>query len=344
MNRIIGYRLFAFLTIFVSHLLWAQDEEPSPTIPPRTGIAKAANRLQPIPKILEFKYTFLYDFIYKSSSEEFGDSEAEVDRNTNLKFKMRFPLYIKKRFQILGTFKYEKQNFSFDNIRFTDYEIYERLENESLNKVALSIIFRKKIKDRKYLYFYSRFSLNSDKIQFKNAENQLKTNFTFLYSVKKNPHTDISVGAGFGFNFGRPLGFPVFRYKHGFSHRFSTEIIIPKKLQFNYAFSEKMYAVASANIMGNSYHLQDEPLNGIDNLEFRQSMVKFALKWERQLYDFIWAGANIGQIHPLNVFFSPVRGSRNDSYIQVNPDPAWFYEVILFFVVPQKLVNKAKSR
>lgn len=332
------------MLLLLSFSAFAQEEDEEVTIRKQNPLSKKADFDKPRPKIIELDYILVQRFPAMSTSESQGNSQADVDKNNTVRFKMKFPILLKDKTQLFGGFRYSRESFSFDDIRETNYDLYQRLENRNLKAASMELIFRKTLAENKYLFAYVQGSLNSDKIQFENIQNQLKTTFSIVYNVRKNPHTEFGFGAGFGFQFGRPVYFPAIIYNHDFSNRLSLLSLLPKKFDFRYTFSEKMYLYAGVKAGGASYHMQNNPVSGFENVEFRQSGIFFRAKLEREIYDFLWFSVSAGHRQPLNIFISELGKRRRDSIIDVDADPSQYFELSLFLVIPRKIYKRAKGR
>jgi hypothetical protein len=200
------------------------------------------------------------------------------------------------------------------------------------------------IDDRKFIFAFINGSLNSDKIQLKGIGNQLKTTVSAIYGINKSPETVIGFGIGFGLSFGRPAVFPVFSYIHQFNRQFAIQSLLPKKIELRYGFSQKFYLHGSIELTGSSYHIQNYPLIGIKKLDFRQISIRYKLKLEHELYDWLWAGVTYGYRNPLFIYVSDTGEGRKKSIIDIKADASSFWEFSIFFVVPNNLYNKAKGR
>jgi len=335
--------LAAILLIFINHSIKGQDEGKL-SIKKETPLLKAAARFEPRPKFFEIEFIKFQQFNSESFSEQFGDSQAKIKRNSLFKIKLKVPIILKPDVQFLGGLKYGVENYSFTNITNTNYELYNRLEGMSLKSLGVDLFIKKMIDDRKFIFGFINASLNSDDIQLKGIQNQLKATISAIYGINKSPETVLGFGIGFGLTLGRPAIFPLFVYNHQFNQRIAVQSLLPKKIELRYGFSKKLYLYTVVELFGTTYHLQDFPLTGIEKLEFRQTSIRYKLKLERELYDWLWAGVTYGYRNPIFVYASNPGEGRKKSIIDIKADTSSFWNFSIFFVVPGNLYNKAKGR
>jgi len=307
-------------------------------------IKKITHRDDPRPKIAELQYEVLGTFSATSESDQFGASRADIDKDRRIKIKLKFPLVLKSKLNIIGGIGYRNERFSFDNIEETNYPIYQRLENRSLKQVAVQIYLKKDLENQKFLFGYFANSLNSDEIQLDNFFNQLKTSLSVVMGKQRDEDTQIGFGISFGFDFGRPRIYPLFIYNKRLDYRWDVQLLLPKEAKLRYTISAKMHLLAKIGVSGTSYHLQDQPLEGFNKLELRQSSIRFRLALEREIYDWLWFGIKPGYNLPINLFISEPKKSRKDSIINIDAEAAPFINLQLFAVVPRHLWKKAKGR
>ena len=335
--------LGAILLIFINHSIKGQDEGKL-SIKKETPLLKAAARFEPRPKFFEIEFIQFQQFNSESFSEQYGDSQAKIKRNSLFKIKLKVPIILKPNIQFLGGLKYGVENYSFKDIRNTNYELYNRLEVMSLKSIGADLFIKKMINDRKFIFGYINGSLNSDNIQLKGIDNQLKVTISAIYGINKSPETVLGFGIGFGLTLGRPSVFPLFVYYHQFNQRIAIQSLLPKKIELRYGFSRKLYLYTVVELNGTTYHLQDYPLTGIEKLEFRRTSIRYKLKLERELYDFLWIGITYGYRDPIFIYASNIGEGRRKSLIDVEADSSTFWKFSIFFVVPGNLYNKAKGR
>ncbi|MEM9859090.1 MAG: DUF6268 family outer membrane beta-barrel protein, partial [Bacteroidota bacterium] len=186
-------------------------------------------------------------------------------------------------------------------------------------------------------------SLNSDEPQLENFFDQLKSSVAFIYGKQVNPNKQVGYGLSFGYDLGQPAIFPLFIYNNDFNLHWGLELLLPKSIKLRYSPSNQWHFYATSELKGASYHLQDEVLDGFDQLEFRRSSVRPNLTVEREIHDWLWVGGTMGYRIPINIFISEPGENRRNSIIEIDADAALYFNFSIFLVPPAKLYDKAKS-
>ncbi|MEM7551842.1 MAG: DUF6268 family outer membrane beta-barrel protein [Bacteroidota bacterium] len=305
------------------------------------------NHISPRPKFVELSHTFLGDYSFdvdSADSELFGPSQARIEDNQRTTLKVNLPLHIGSRTTWIGGFSYKRETLKVRNIIGTEYTIYDRIDDQSLTQIGFNLIAQHKLKDTRFFIAIVNWNLNSDDINIGELEQQLRTTVSGVYGWKPNKYKQISFGATIGYNLGRFQVLPVFMYENDLSSRWNLELIAPKRVNFRYTYSDRLFFYFGADIKGANYTLASEPLEGFNRVEFRKAHVLSFLNLEAEIYDFLWVGAKAGYQIPLNIFFAEPAGNRSDAIIDPNLGSSFFSEFSVFFVVPKKLLSKTKSK
>lgn len=297
--------------------------------------------IKPLPRFLEIRVTRVPSFSLNSSSDEFGNSYADVEVNKRSAYKLNLPLVMKKKTNVFLGLRYQQEEFEFRNIQFNRYPVYQRLEDRSLKSAGLRLYIQRKLDNNQQIMLRIGGDLNGDVI--KAHHHYLKHSYTFIYTKQKNEFTKIGGGLAFGYDMGVPLIYPLFIYEHYFNPHFSMELALPKSVNFAYRPNDKCGLNLGLEVRGASYHLENEVLPEYEQVELRKSELRLAFRLERQIYDFIWFGAEIGGTQNLNLFLSEPYKRRRESIIQANGFQAVFAEFSLFLVPPRRLLER-KSR
>ncbi len=337
--------VMVFLGVTINCCTWAQQEERLRLdIADARPMAKIADRFRPRPKFLEINHELFNRFATFSSSEVLGNSSALVNKNLIRKAKIRFPILMLSNLNIFGGLGYASENFSFKEIRDNNYPLYQRLENNSLKRIAANVIVKKDLDRNRFRFYYFNTSLNSDRPQFNNLLNQLKLSVTVVLGKDLNPYKQIGYGLSFGYDLGQPTVFPLFVFKNDFSLHWGLELLLPKKISLRYSPNESMHFSLFNEVVGGSYHLQDEPIAGFDNVEFRRSALRAGALIDREVHDWLWLGLKGGYNHPIQIFISEPGKRRRDSIVDVDANASVFFQLSVFMVPPRKTYEKGKTR
>ncbi len=325
--------------------LKAQEEEDVPIAPDREleGVLKAATRFKPRPKFFELNTVVFTDFLVEAESDIEGDEDAIVSQNLIREAKLKFPMVLKEKVNLIGGLGYRHEQFKFSDQSDPEYPLFQRFDDRSLKRYSFSLYYKRDLSETKFLFMFLSSSLNSDDPGFDNFRNQLKSSLTTLIGKQVSVHKQRGFGISFGYDFGQPAIFPVYLLNNDFALKWGYELLLPKSAKLRYSPSESDHIYTTLELQGASYHLQDTLFESFDALEFRRSSVRWTLTYEREIHDWLWAGATVGYRYPINIFISRPRERRRDALMLINAENALYFQFSLFLVPPNKLFNKAKG-
>lgn len=291
------------------------------------------------PKILSVSLKSVQNFGLRTSSEETTNESADVSENLRRDAYMRFPIYIKNGTIIGLNLRYRHEKFRFSDASKEDYKLFQRLEDSGLRSTGFDAILLTKDKKERTLTARLGFRLNGDSFNKDGIFKFFKASFFAIRTHKKNKYTSFGYGISAGYDLGVPAAYPVFVYQHYFNKHLSVDLNLPKKASIIYGFSDKTFLTWTTELSGASYHVARPLLNGFTDLELRKSEVRSYLRFEQEIYDFLWFGAELGGMQYLNFFVSEPKDRRRDAIINLETDPAYFFKIGIFLVPPKKVYN-----
>jgi len=104
-----------------------------------------------------------------------------------------------------------------------------------------------------------------------------------------------------------------------------------------------MHYYSTIELQGASYHITERLIESVDKLEFRHSSVRFNLRAEREIHDWLWVGVTFGYRVPINIFISEPGEGRNNSLVKIDVNSALYTNLSIFIVPPAKLYKRAKG-
>ena len=277
--------------------------------------------------------------------------EAEVRRNNKLDIKAYIPFVNKPRFKLVGGFNYFFEEFNFEEPgKSTDYPFYANLEDRNLKSISGQLVMLRPINERNFYIFRIKGELNGDYSSKEVAvPDYLKTTVEYLYGWRKSPNLTYGVGAQMGYALGRRRIYPAFLYNQTFNDRWGIEALLPANADLRYNASPRSLWFGGFSVDGASYNIN---VKGIGNpayetLELRRSEIRGRVRWEREIYDFLWFGLEGGYRENLNFnafekdaddgfFFA----KREDPVIENNLKGAAFFSVELFLVPPRRFLKE----
>ncbi|MFT5618865.1 MAG: hypothetical protein ACI85I_002100 [Arenicella sp.] len=332
----IKYILFTLLAV-TSTLCCAQNTDS-------TDFRKFGTLFRAKPKLFSISLKSVQDFSLNTASDETTNEKADVSENLRRDVYLRFPCYIKNGTIIGLNLRYRHERFRFSNASKEDYKLFQNLEDNGLRSTGFDAILRRKDKKERTLTAKLGFRLNGDSFNENGLNKFLKVSFFAIRTHTKNKYTNLGYGLSAGYDLGIPVIYPVFVYQHYFNQHLSVDLNLPKKASLIYGFSDKTFLTWTTEISGASYHVARPLLDGFNNLELRKSEVRSFLRFEQEIYDFLWFGAELGGMQYLNFFVSKPKDRRQDAIINLETDPAYFFKIGVFLVPPKKVYNDIMGR
>ncbi len=297
------------------------------------------------PKGIEMTYETHFNQRIRSESDNpnFGNQSATINTNRRFTFKLKAPLYLKEHIKVAVGFNYFSEEFNFSKPENIDYPLYTSLQDKHLTRIGGTFYVFKPYKGNHYLNVRASFDLSGDY----DSESEIKLkdygriSVTGIYSTKVSKDHSYGWGLSYSYNLGRPLIYPVFAFDKNFNDNWGVEMLLPGWFKFRYQnLAQTNYWYAGMQVDGASYtvNLENATSKQLDRFLFRKSEIKAYLRYEREIYDFVWMGAELGMSK--NVSFNVSESNSNllmnneviHSNVEFNP----YLNVKLFLVPPKK--------
>jgi len=299
----------------------------------------------PRPKAFVFKYELQPNYKITSTAKDgnFENSNAQINRNRRLDFRLRFPIINKQSLTIAAGLKYSREEFRFEDYP-TGSKFYNNLENRDLKSIGAHLYVVKPTKGRKYFIVRAGADFNgdypSDKI---NAREFLKFSVTPLIGWKKNDNLSYAIGFSYGYTFGRPLIYPVLSYNKNFNCNWGIESLLPISLKLRYTKNEKNFFYTGLELQGNSYRLDnsDSVFSMFNKLYLFHSQLRFTITYERELHDWLWFGIEGGVRHGLTFNVTDGPKANSDAVLKNKLSDATLINASIFVVPPKGFFKKS---
>jgi hypothetical protein len=345
-----------------SHTLLAQDENPEhlPTKDVKYGDPEVHGMARS--KGLTFTYERFAPYGYNADSstirqfmvdtngnfvlDDNGNKiEQAVDANpvtvarkNRIDLKVRIPVWNAPNFKAVLGFKYTIEEYNFKRPELLDNGLYKNLEGKNLKRIGGEISVLKSFDDVRYLVSRVNVDLNGD---YKDVPKgpYLRTSVALIYGWKRSENYSVGVGLQLGYNFGRQSIFPVVMYNRTLNERWGLEAVLPQQIWLRRNLTDMTLAYVGASIEGASYNINiDNPnfLPDYKKLTFRQSELRIKTKLEREIFDFIWVGAEAGYRIALSNKLVPYNERSRDYVFTSSVENAPYVNVNLYLVKPRK--------
>jgi len=323
----------SFVVLLCAHgsLVKAQSSEEV-DISKNTPIQKLITKAGPRPKFLIINYSLLSDTEANNSTT--GQTLA-LENFYSLDIHAKFPIVVKPDLMVLGGVKYAQTTY-----KLTSDEnlpgIAQINSTNLLKKAGGELIIKKNIVENNFVFGYSSFTLNSDRIRLSEFPQQLNFVVTLLRGKRINEDSEFGLGAGVGSVLGKFVVFPVISYSHRFNSEWFLSIIGPKQVKLRYSRSDRIFYHGMLEANTNRFQVHRQNID--QDIQFKHGEITSSLSMEAEIHDWLWFKIRIGHKIPLSFYYSELGNSKPDQRI------AEFAMFTLFAVVPRTLMKKAKTR
>lgn len=293
------------------------------------------------PKAFELNYGRVVDFSIGTREVE-NDSlrfNTEVRRNRRIDIKARVPLLNRPDWKLSLGLGYLVENYSFEKNTGPATSLLDQLEDRPLRSIASTLYIGRFFK-RTYIISRLRASLDHDGIETPSRDkNPIKYTAIGFFGWKPNPRTTFGGGLAFSYLLGRAQLLPIAGYSHTFNKHFGIELLLPQSIKGRFNLGDKKLLYLAAEIDGANYNIlfAGQPLDGTFFLE--RSALRTSARFEHELHDWLWCGADIGVTHTLNLTLVTDHGvDRGRTVIGTRVNDALFFGASIFIVPPRKMM------
>jgi hypothetical protein len=286
------------------------------------------------PTFFEFSVRTLPAINYYPIDNSGQDQAYEINKLYSVKINL--PVIMSRKLDVIGQFRYKNEQLHLGN-RQNSQEREVHFDN-----IGMSMLFRYKINEQYYLGGHFGGFFKADKLTFERYSSILDYNSSFL--VGKNiKRGTFGVGALFGNSLGRLRIYPMFLLDYQLAERWKLEMKLPREvLVRRIVRDDNLYLLAGAEVNGASYFLSEDIYEGQSDLEYRRAAIDLKLGLEKQIYDFLWMGIDLGVTQPLYSALvqsgAPTRNKLFDFKHSVTP----YGSISLYLVPPKSLYKKIK--
>lgn len=341
MKRTFLCTLFLLVTFFA----FAQDEETSDDF----IWAAASVEGMTLGKGLVFSYRRFspYDIVSESQVPDLvSDAQGDIERIRNLIFKLRAPVLLKEQTQLVVGLEYRVDEFEFNAPDNINYPFYNQLHHKPLRGRGLRIYLNHSLNKENFISSRIGIDLNGDIPD--EWHKTLRYTFAGTYGWKVDHTKSWGVGVYFSYAFGRPLIFPVILYNKTWNEHWGIEALFPGLVQLRYNLNSNNIFYVGYDVSGASYNINiGETLNDrFGDVQLRRSELTPYIKYERDVYDFLWLSIQGGYRHNINFNVTEDNIFDEKVILENSVQSGWFIEGSLFIIPTEslkKLIKKEKN-
>lgn len=287
-----------------------------------------------------------------------NDFSTVATKNARLSIKGYIPAWNHPHLKVIVGLSYEREEFQFDKLP-TTYELYDNLENKGLKSTAVQVAVIRPVDAVHWYLARVKGELSGDYTSSElTRADYSRFSAEAIYGWKRSPRFSWGLGFQYGYTFGRLSIYPALIYNRTFNDHWGVEALAPARITLRYNASPNSIFYAGYTVDGYNYivHLRTAlarknpdgtpDLNAVPlrTLELRETEVKFRLRWEHEVFSFLWLGAEAG--YRYNYAFDAFDRTNSDreKIIDSRLNGAPYASLELFITPPRKLLEKAGVR
>ena len=232
---------------------------------------------------------------YEETAEGvFLDTPSNLDKLSQLKFKIKIPVLIKERTKILLGYQYYSEFYQFERVGL-DYEAtFQNLNNNNLKKNSYSIIVSHSLSEDNYLALRYNYSVNGNYEGWVNFNSKFAVNKVIgIYGFKKSDNFEWGLGLILSKSFRRFNALPFLLYNRNFTPKWGIESVFPANVFLRYNINPSSITAIGMEYGSESFRLLIEDTTPLD-YAFNHSELAFVWSLERHLTSWIWTNIKVG--------------------------------------------------
>lgn len=296
-------------------------------------------------KGLEINYRNIFKYAIETKRIDSDTSYSDyINRDRKVEIKAKVPIFLRNNFQLVLGLKYSSEEFKFKEQEIISNPFYAALNRKPLQSFGTTVYATKPFIGNKYLFVRANFRVSGDFTQ-NSLEDYFKSSVSILYGARKNSTFVWGLGASYSYTFGRQLIIPVVSFSKKLSPKWSFDALLPVQMKLRFSGNEKNAFELETKISGENYNITLEPITN-NNLFIQRSDWLFMAKYEREIYDFIWIGASIGNRYNIsfNLYEKNAFIDRAAPIISNHLKNTFFAEMSLFLVPTKKMKEKFEKK
>jgi len=306
--------------------------------------------------IFRYERQFNYDFNARAHHLDVADptnQNVKIDYSNIAEVKGFIPIINNPHFKgILGV-SYEREEFNFKDGEgaLSNFLFYQNLQDKGLKSLSAQIAFLHPLNYTNFLTWRIKGQLNGDYTSENEGLNPMdyfRSTAEVGYGWKKHKNLAYGIGLQFGYTFGRKSVLPAILYNQTFNDHWGVDALFPANVMLRYRASDKTFFYGGYNVEGYSYviGMRKPPFDtaagfrNLESVELRHNDIKAQLRWEQEIYDFLWFSLEGGYRHNLAYDVFEEGSKRDTKLMKIDVGGAPYAQAEIYFVVPKKLMLK----
>jgi hypothetical protein len=306
--------------------------------------------------IFRYERQFNYDFTSRAHHLNVPDptnKEVKIDHSNIAEIKGFIPLFNNPHFKAILGVSYEREEFNFNGTEGSqsNFLFHQNMQDKGLKSLSAQLAFLHPLNYTNFLTWRFKGQLNGDytaENEGLNPMDYFRSTAEIGYGWKKNKNLAYGIGLQFGYTYGRKSVLPAILYNQTFNDHWGIESVFPAAVKMRYRASDKTYFYGGYNVEGYSYVIgirkppfeNDPAFRNLESVELRHNDLKAHLRWEQEIYDFLWFSLEGGYRHNLAYDVFEEGTKRDTKLIKIDVGGAPYAQAEIYFVVPKAFLKR----
>lgn len=274
--------------------------------------------------------------------DEFGGTNKLADEVSNLKVKLKIPLWHKPDLTILLGFEHERERHQLDLATDKNNVLLQTLDNRLLKISRGALYVVKPLNEKYYLGFRAGASFNGDYDGLVDTDKRYAIyRVVGLLGWKKRDDLEFGVGAMYNNSFQKTAVYPFLMYNQTFNDKWGIESILPINIKVRRNFNEGSMLLFGAEYSSNVFSMNVETADMPRVFNFKNSGIDASAEWQQQVASWVWFSARAGYHYSFDATFENAKTGKEHS---ISPAGGLFGVVGVFLSPPQKANELDKEK
>lgn len=284
-----------------------------------------------------------YGISSRSANAVVGGGEARLRHNERLDLRLFLPFLNKPALKAVVGFQYSLESFDFP--AGTDYPLYTNLQDRRFRVLGGQVVVLHSFGERSYAVVRFKGTLNGDfnSLRELDISRYMRYSMEAVYGWQSGPNRSYGGALQISHNYGRTTVLPAIIFNRTFSEKWGMEAVFPAQVLFRRNVSEKtlFFMGYGGESMRYNMRTNNPSFAGIDSLQLRRIDLRARLRWEQEIYDFLWFGLETGmQVNMRHRALDDFSTRSRNALIFSRPQPTPYLRAEIFIVPPRRFSKK----
>ncbi|MEM6318566.1 MAG: DUF6268 family outer membrane beta-barrel protein [Bacteroidota bacterium] len=294
---------------------------------------------------LDIAYQLLTQTSFQEEDTPLDRPLPQLSRLDLLILKLKIPIILKDKFNLVVGASYRPENYNVDNIPTAFAPEFAKMNETTMKSTGFQVIANRILNKNAYLTFRMKITYNGDFAGFLDFDHRYAIyTLSGIYGVQKNEAIEWGVGLTLNSSFrNRLVPLPLFLYNRTFNKKWGIEVLLPASINIRHNPRPHTILLGGVNFAGRNYRLDVE--RRLDNNELvnadyilRHSEIQMGVEIEQRIIPWLWLHARLGYQLNFRTTFDAKNEFANE--FAIRPDNTPFFRLGIFVSPPDdRLAN-----